>query len=129
MIDFSPVYQNGLVVKCRTEEESAAFWEEVQDKFREYDIEDGSDWMGKTWHIHCRHRYYADCCVSYYLIVDNSEFSISWCDEEYYRDNEPYNRGEFMDYSSGNSSQSDLGELEVNGVADIGMLFLNEVVV
>lgn len=129
MIDWSAAYRNGLVVTCRNTEESYAFWEEVQDKFREYGIEDGSDWMGKTWHIHYRHRYYADCCVSYYLIVDNGEFSISWCDEEYYRNNEPYNLGEFMDYSSGNSSQSDLGELEVNGVADISMLFLNEVVV
>ena len=129
MIDWSAVYRNGLVVTCRNIEESYAFWEDVQDKFREYGVEDNSDWMGKTWHIRYRHKSYADRCVSYYLIVDNGEFSISWCDREYYRDYEPYNLGEFVDYSSGNSSQSDLGELEAEAAVDVSLLFSSEVIV
>ena len=127
MIDWSAVYRDGLVVTCRSVEESRAFWRDIKDVFREYDIETNRSWIGQIRHIEYRHNNYSDGCVSYDLIICDGEIDISWCNEEYYRNTVSYQHYEFVDYRTGNCSQSDLGDLEVDGAADISLLFLGEV--
>ena len=123
MIDFSPVYKNGLVVKCRTEEESAAFWAEAKDAFP----------SKKSYFFNCSykslHSTYKDHVAYYLRMCSDGDFRTEWCNMDYYIEYRPYNQSEFVDYGSCVCESSDLGEISSEIEIDVELLFSNEVVV
>lgn len=124
MIDFSPVYTSGLVVTCRTEEESAAFWAEVKDALpdkKEFFFD--CDFRGL-------HNSYEDHQVAYYLRMrGDRDLRTKWCNTDYYICHRPYDQSEFVDYGSYVRASSDLGEISSEIGIDVELLFSDEVVV
>lgn len=123
MIDFASVHNDGLVVRCRTVDDSIAFWEEVKEVFP-YSKSVFFERSHRVWHDT-----YGDRVAYYLRIEDDGLLRTEWCYEEYYRTHRPYCQSEFVDYSVGNYPRSDLGELEVEAAVDVSLLFSSEVIV
>lgn len=119
MIDFSPTYKEGLIVHCRTEEDSLALFREAKCEFRDITHNLGvytEDFL-RSFH----HRK-ADLAAYRFSIVGNNQLHVSRAAINWYRSQSEYKSYKITEYCN---NLVDYGT-EFDDQIDISLLFGGE---
>lgn len=110
MIDFSPAYKEGLIVHCRTEEDSLALFREAKYEFR--DITHNLNMYTEDY-LRSFHKRRADLAAYRFSMVGNNQLHVSRASINWYRSEPAYESCKIIEYC--------------NSVVDYGVDFDEEI--
>lgn len=96
MIDFSPAYKEGLILHCRTEEDSLALFREAKCEFRDITHNLG---MYTEDFLRSLHQRKADLAAYRFSMVGNNQLHVSRASINWYREQACYKDYTFIEYS------------------------------